>query len=297
MIMNILNKIVSGFRNYRDAVPKDVNLLNFLTSDKYKDKVQQIRTVQDKSQRDRLKAELPAVTPSGRFEFRRTTTNLVEHTGIIQLDIDYKENKGMDIKEVKQDLMESPIVAYCAKSVSGTGLYALVPIAYPDKHKQHFLSLEKDMLEFYQIVIDKSCKDVTRLRGYSYDPEYYINQHATVYKGLITHETVNSTYPNKLSLSICYDKDRFRKAIETIVMYQYDITGNYNQWFEILCSIANKFGEKGRVSAHIISQFSLLYDENYCDSVYNEALEHMYSYTIGTFYHYFEQSSSNLHRY
>lgn len=171
----------------------------------------------------------------------------------------------------------------------GSGLFALVPIAYPERHREHFLALEQFMYERHNIVVDSSCKDVCRLRGYSYDPDYYINENALVYKDIL--EPPTTSYSNQQALSHDYfqSDDTFRKAMEIIVMYQLDITGDYSQWFPIMCGIANEFGENGRSVAHAVSMYSPKYDEDACHTVYTDALKNQYGYTIGTFYHYFKQ--------
>jgi len=291
--MRYLDKTVSVFKNYMDANPlKSIKLRTFLTSTKYKDKVERIRSIQNKKERNRLKAQLPAVTPSGLFKTKRAAANLVEHSGLIQLDIDGKDNEHLDMQEVKEILMELPIVAYCGFSVSGAGVFALVPIAQPNRHREHFLALEQYMLQWHDIVIDKSCKDVCRLRGYSYDENYYINEDALIFKDIIEQTTNSYSNPEALSNNYFKQDDNFKKALEIIMMYQIDITGDYPQWFPIMCAIANEFGEQGRSFAHAISMYSLKYNENACDTVYSDALHNHYGYSIGTFYHYFKQNAS-----
>ena len=288
--MRCLDKTVSIFKNYMDANPlKSIKLRTFLTSAKYKDKVERIRSIQNKKERNRLKAQLPAVTPSGLFKTKRAAANLVEHSGLIQLDIDGKDNEHLDMQEVKEILMELPIVAYCGFSVSGAGVFALVPIAQPNRHREHFLALEEDLKNDHNILIDSSCKDVTRLRGYSYDKDYYMNENALVYEGLVEFKSCSATYPKKVQIEPINETDNFYSALKIISDYCLDITGSNEQWFTILCAIANEYGENGRSSAHLVSQYSELYDSGRCDTDYNRALSTNYSFGIGTFYYYFKQ--------
>ena len=88
MLESILNIEVSCFANYDSpANPRPVNLLHWLTSPKYSDNVNTIRNIDDKESRDKFKAKLPAITPSGLFSYR-SQKDLIQHSGFIQFDID-----------------------------------------------------------------------------------------------------------------------------------------------------------------------------------------------------------------
>ena len=63
---------------------------------------------------------------------------------------------------------------------NGKGWFAIFRIAYPDEHKAQFEVLQRDFANS-GLVIDKSCKDVNRMRFISYDPEPYVNEAATLY--------------------------------------------------------------------------------------------------------------------
>ncbi len=178
---SILNVDVSCFRNYRTAGnPRKVNLYDWLSSDKYKQEVDTIRQLPDKASRDALKSKLPAITPSGIFTHRRMS-DLVSHTGFMAIDIDFDDtNKQIENwKELKQEISKIKNIAYCGISVSGTGYWALIPIA-PDVnlHKAYFDYIAGIFANKWNISLDPSCKDISRLRGYSYDPEAYFNHTA-----------------------------------------------------------------------------------------------------------------------
>ena len=176
-----LNISVSCFRNYNSPDdPKDVNLLTWLRSGKYRDQVTAIRSVVEKKERDRLKAALPAITPSGTFN-RRSSDAILRHSGLLQFDIDGPDHEHVaNFNELKLHIRKLPEIAYCGLSVSGCGYWGLIPIKYPNKHTSHFRALEK-AFKRYGITIDASCKDVSRLRGYSFDPDGYFNHNAQAF--------------------------------------------------------------------------------------------------------------------
>lgn len=179
---SILNTKVSCFANYdTPANPKEVNLLAWLKSGKYKEKVECIRAITDKAERDAIKATLPAITPSGVFTYR-SAKNLVKHSGFIQIDIDLKGNESIkNFIEMKEQISRIKNVAYCGLSVSGTGFWGLIPIAFPDKHDLHLKALQEDFTRF-GIAIDPAPKSIASLRGYSYDPAAYFNHSATIFE-------------------------------------------------------------------------------------------------------------------
>jgi hypothetical protein len=172
-----LNVEVSCFANYdTPANPRPVNLLIWLTNAKYKTKVDMIRTTTEKAKRDELKATLPAITPSGTFPYRRGA-DLIKHSGLIQFDIDLKDNPRIrNYAGLKAQLAKLPFVAYCGLSVSGLGYWGLVPISQPDRHGQHFDALKR-VFAYYGITLDDKPRNVASLRGYSFDIEgYFANQ-------------------------------------------------------------------------------------------------------------------------
>jgi len=186
---SILNIQVSCFANYdTPGNPKAVNLLSWLKSEKYRNQVERIRSIVDKTERDSIKATLPAITPSGLFTYR-SVKHLVKHSTFIQFDIDEKGNESVgNFRELKSQISRIKNVAYCGLSVSGTGFWGLIPIAYPDKHDQHLKAIQQSFTGF-GIAIDPAPKSVASLRGYSYDPGAYFNHNASVFEKLYTAPT------------------------------------------------------------------------------------------------------------
>ena len=280
---SILNIEVSCFANYESTTSKPVNLLTWLQSGKYKSQVEAIRQEPDKAKRDILKAQLPAITPSGLFEMRNARS-LTNHSGFVSFDIDLKENKHIgNYGELKNELIKIKNVAYCGLSVSGTGLWGLIPISQPEKHKQHWLALDKSFAKL-GIIIDPVCKDVCRLRGYSYDENGYFNDHATTFTGII--EPVK---PKRIRYAATGTDDK--ASVESCInQLSVDITADYKTWFELGCSLANTFEEDGRDYFHAISQYHINYSNSETDRQYNSCLRGKYKFNIGTFFFYCKQA-------
>lgn len=277
---SVLNISVSCFKDcLTPDNPRPVNLLTWLTSDKHRAKVEAIRNIQDKAERDALKKTLPAITPGGTFS-HRSMDGLLNHSGLLAYDIDFADNRHItNYSDLKDQLKKLQNVAYCGLSVSGAGYWGLIPISNPDKHKEHFQALIQDFRRL-GITLDKSGGDVCRLRIYSFDPEAYFNHGARPYNKIFT--PVHKPVPK-------YDtpaNDKVEKIISEIALHKIDITGTYEDWLKIGCALANEFGPGGRGYFHTISQYYPKYDPAETDKLYNHCLRNDYSkLTISTLFY------------
>lgn len=275
---SILDVEVGFFDNYRSTTPKQINLLKWLQSDKYQAHVIAIRKVEDKTERNKLKAVLPAITPSGIFT-ERNAAGLVHHSGFIQFDIDNVKNP----EKGKQRLAKLKQVAYVGLSVSGRGLWGLIFVAHPEKHLENFLFIEKSFHRL-SITIDKSCKDVSRLRGYSYDPNAYFNHQAIALKKYYINKPVKYSQDSHSEP----DLDEMRKQLELclseIDAQEIDITALRNDWLAIGFGFSNVFGEDGRDYFQRVSRFYTGYDFDEADDQYNKCLKSGYKNGLGCFF-------------
>lgn len=252
-------------------------------------KVQYIRKIKDPVRRTAAKESLPAITPSGLFTYR-SRESLAKHSGLICLDIDGKDNEGESLESLKATVTALPWVAYCGLSVSGNGLFALVPIAYPGRHLEHFRALQRDLFGI-GVKIDPACSDVARLRFYSYDPNPYYNHEADTYETILEPE-------RKAAPANTNDTptDRTRRAVDDLVKQicraGVDITGENKDWYNIGCSLAAEFGSEGRGYFHEVSQFysnptkGHRYDPEETEKMYDRCMKSADRYSIRTFFYY-----------
>lgn len=182
-----LNVDVSIYKSYRDNTGAKCNLFTFLTSTKYKHRVEQVRAVKDKKRRDKIKATLPAVTVSGLFD-KRSLQSKCTPTNLICLDFD---NIG-NLPALFEYLKTLPFIAFAGYSVSGKGIFAIVPIQSTANFLEHFYALQIDFAAS-GYAIDQTCKDVTRLRGASYTERPYINHTASTYEKTATPPAAAAT--------------------------------------------------------------------------------------------------------
>ena len=163
---------------------RTISLSEFLSLGKvYGDVIARIRMTDDKDERGRLKLrKLPCATISAILSSRSRDIpleeRLTQYNSLMVLDFD-----GVaDVEEAKKRLAEVPYIYYAGLSVSGKGLFAIVPIDTDDyrMHKVFFEALQEELLQL-GFVVDKACSDVTRLRVLSYDPAPYVNEDCQVF--------------------------------------------------------------------------------------------------------------------
>lgn len=290
----MINITVSKFSNIKSTNPTSINLKDWLCDATHKDLVYKIRTISDKEEIKKYKSQLPCITPSGEFVLRNANA-LIKHSGFICVDIDGADNLHLsDFAKVRDELKKIKNIYFVALSVSGKGVYCLIPIKFPEKHKEHFEAL-KSQFSNIGITIDKSCGDVSRLRIYSYDEDAYFNEDAIVFEQFLEYKVEKS--PERISSNIkgnqSKEKTTLNKVISVVTRLNnssIDITDSYEEWFQIGCAFANEFGEEGRDIFHLVSQNSPKYHWGVCDRLFTTCIEKRYSYGIGTFFHLVEQS-------
>ena len=300
-----LDVIVSSYPNVTDTTGTEVNLKDFILSGKYKEVAEQIRCGATADERHDIKKQLynqiPAVTVSGRFS-QHNSEHLIEASGLICIDIDWKDNVDI-MPQVPSILQKLKYVAYCGKSISGDGYFAIIPIENPKHFKQHFYALEEEM-KSYGIVIDKSCKDITRLRYASYDADGYYNPNATTYYWELDKEakaaknskekvTKKRLSPTSSSMT---DAEMVGKQLEFLKSSSTTIPDDYDTWFKIGMALNSGLGEDGRTYFHEFSKLSDKYNEDECNTQYDNIISHYdgdSDITLGTLFHIINEATDN----
>ena len=289
MQKSILDVEVSCFANYETPNnPKPVNLFAWLKTDKYQKQIEQLRAVENKAARDGIKKMLPAITPSGTFSYKSQAC-LIKHSGFIQFDIDLKENKAIEnYADLKNEIKKIVHVAYCGLSVSGRGYWGLIPIAFPDKHTEHFRFIEK-MFSSYNLTLDTLPKNVAALRGCSFDPDGYFNHNAiALQKYLVDDAPKKKLVPRRdyKANSGTDTMQRVELCFNEINRLGKDITSSYGEWRNVGFALAGEFGEGGRQYFHDVSQYYHRYNSTETDRKYTSLLKgNNGKITIGTFFH------------
>lgn len=282
--MDIFQTHISVYNGVTDNTGTRMPLGTFLFCKEYKDDILRLRAVFDKEKRNALKRSLPQATISGVFSPTRAKNNLSQHSGLICVDIDAKDNPDiLDWETLKQDLSVLPQIAYCALSVSGKGLFLVIPLRYPEKHLKQFRQLQIDFRKM-GIMIDSACSDITRLRCLSYDEHPIINENATLYEGVYMEKPKHKSFPT------CFIYEGENTSAEVAVCCRkiqqcgIDITASYDDWLKVGCALAT-LGESGRSLFHICSRQNAKYNAAKTDKMFTDLLRRNYQQVnIGTFF-------------
>ena len=289
---NVLNVNVGLYKNYRNNTGTEIDLFRFLTTPNKNFDLEKLRLkYPDKARfNKKVKDNLPAITPSGIFKPTRATDNLVKHTGLMAVDIDFDAQK-IDMDVIFNKMKELNYIAYLGKSCGGKGLFGIMPIAYPEKHNFHFLSIEKNLLSM-GIVIDTNCKDITRTRLYSYDADAYFNLNAVPYSFLYVPPVNQYNY---VTTTLDFDDPKFQNMIADIQENHINIAESYSNWCKTATILHNELGEDGRDIFHVISSQSRKYDKDECDDMYDKMSRYPYpSLQIGTLYYMYNEAKKQM---
>ena len=197
---------------------------------------------------------------------------------------------GVDwFDDLKHEWRNIPQILYAGCSIRGKGWFAIFRIAYPDKHKAQFEALQRDF-ESSGLVIDKACKDVSRMRFISYDPEPYVNENATLYNKVWVEP--KPTYHSTSTYCGGDDIEQVEKCCHIIADRGIDITATYDDWFHVGAALAS-LGERGRRLFHLVSSQNAKYKAAETDKKFDNLLRNVSSINIGTFFHICSQYGIN----
>lgn len=247
---SVLDKTVSCFKDYYDVSPLDISLLTFINSRKFKAEVDLIRSLENKEERDVKKALLPSITPSGTFT-QRAEKYIIKHSGLVQIDIDYKGNEHIDnFEEIPKVLSVLPYLAYCGYSASGHGFWCIIPIAYPDKHKLHLQAI-KNVFKSYGIKVDNAPSNIASLRGYSYDDSAYINHSAEPFTQITKPQEIRVIRNGNYEATT---EQRFNRAIKKTQETELFIDGSKHCFLVKLAGYCNAIGIDYDTCVNLVEQ-------------------------------------------
>ncbi len=214
---------------------------------------------------------------SGLFSERKDEA-LIEHSGLIAIDIDKLE----DVEEVFDQISKDPHTVFMYRTPSWNGLKVIIAIDIKkNTHQEYFSALENYFKIQFDIDIDKSCKNVSRAAYLCYDPICYVNYNADVFR-IIKKKPLKVTplFSQQTYLDV-------EQCIISIEELEIDLTSTYDRWFKIGAALANTFGEEGREFFQRVSAFHPEYDLKKCDQKFSECLKSdNRTVGIGTFFHY-----------
>lgn len=261
---NYLTRKVTIFDNVKDRNGRNSTLAEFLKmGEARRQDIERVRAAADEVERAKgegsiqaakgklraLKEQLPCCTVSGTFSGGRRAGDLLDYSGLVCIDIDH-----CDPSAVMKQLEEWDIIAFASRSASGRGVFAIVPVADPNRHKEQFLALEFLFKEM-GITIDPATKDITRLRFLSYDSEAFYRPDAVEFAGYMRPSNQTSQErPKAKDIAVTdYDRERAAACVREIERRHIDIAPDNESWHKMAFALST-LGEDGRELFKIVAE-------------------------------------------
>ncbi len=289
----MIQKLIGLYPNAKTtANPERITVEDFLEKIKcgeWQDQVLKLRAAKEQGKAketiENLKQRLPLVTASGLFT-ERTDKTLEVHSGYLCIDLDQATVDAYGgVNAVKESLVQDSLFHSLFISCSGTGVCGLVRIN-PKAHFESFLFMDEHLYTKYGLNMDVKCKNTSRARFASYDPDLYHNPDAQLCPVKPTpvkdRHRVRRYY---------FNNEDFERIISDINAQELDLTYDYQTWLYTGFALCDKFGEAGREYFHDISKFHHDYDYDKTDAKYTHLLnttEH--KITINWFYYLVEKN-------
>jgi hypothetical protein len=232
----------------------------------------ELRLLKTKKEQQLFKQKkIPAITVSGVFKNGHNADDLIEHSGLIQIDIDNLNSSGKNsLDEIKNKLISDTYTCILFVSVSGLGIKIFVQID-SGKHKESFTALQTYYNEKYALKIDSKCSDTGRLCFLNNDPKIFVNENAKVF------QLDDTIIENTLETNKNFSKDDLTTEIEKVTLQieerKVDITSSYEDWLSLGFALAEELGEQGRSYFHRLSSFHPEYDPEKANRQFNYCLK------------------------
>ncbi len=260
----------------QDRIWKDITqcslgvIIDEIRGDQHINRTAFLRTLysSEKKEYDAQKKHQPGVTFCASFFPDRNTENIQDYNSLMIIDIDKLDDEKLF--EVKRQLRVDDNIFCFWESTSGAGIKGLVHLNYlfdireygiPAAHKIAFNQLQEHFLKKYQIPLDETGKDVTRLCFISHDKgivcklrfssfkvkkeDYSVllksrgvkAQREGVGKSLKTKDDLY----NPASRNLPSDRREIKKIIRYLKKKNLSITYSYDQWLRVAFAISRSF--------------------------------------------------------
>lgn len=183
-------KITAGLIPYDSTLEQEINHIKNGT---HKELIEKLYSIEDKQERRLFKAShLPCFTVSVVCKDWRNSDNIVNHTGLICIDIDKEKNKHIkdwgELRDAFFSNSKSVVAAFISASKEGLAIVVKIMEYY---HSDVFNSIMVE-LEKNGLIIDIQCKDKVRLRFTSYDPDAKIRPYEDAEYMIPSEEYLNN---------------------------------------------------------------------------------------------------------
>lgn len=253
LLCNVFNGVYDS--NCLNVV-KVTSVLSWIKNGKFKDKITALRECKDDKIRKSIKNSLPAVTFCGVFEDARLDANIVHYNYLMIVDIDKISSKRLN--SIRNELSKNiHVFAYFVSPSFGLKVLVMVDADYTKHNTDTFYFIEKMFKDLYQISIDKSGKNVSRLCFISYDEDLFYNPNCVPLN--IKESAINNGFQKIYSSPETFiPETNASKILETCIkMVKKSKTGSYrkgnrNNYIFVLSCLMCEFGVNHEQSLSLI---------------------------------------------
>lgn len=245
----------------------------------WKEVTDHVRASINDGEKRKRKTMLPCITTSGVFNPSRLDRNLSNgFSYVIVLDLDFKDNRSLDLSYASREAIDVDHTLAVHKSVGGNG-YAIYVVV--DEWKKNTYDYVRSFYEMMLGVnLDKSTSNLARLRYVSYDPDIIVNDNVDpievpdiIVRKIPTRKQTRDTMSK-------HSDDSVMELVKTVIANGDDPTADYYDWFKLGCAISSEYGEGGRSMFHIVSSNYHGYDYQLVDRKY-DSIMNMGSHSAG----------------
>lgn len=264
----VLDSEISLFSSVSDKTSNTLtirDILSLFRSDKFSIIIENARKALNENNKERyntIKSTLPVVTFSGIFIEGHKKSNLVKYSNVIVLDID---NLCFDeLEKQKSNLKNDDYVFAYWESPSKRGIKALIYLIFDDNedldllHKNAFNELKSYFEEKYNMILDSSGSDFSRLCFVCWDKDLVIKNKIKPFCSKLSKEQdiLNKEKSSKITKNVQIssikiqnikgkNESKKRNELERIIRFlnkrKLSITYSYNDWLAVAFAIVSAF--------------------------------------------------------
>lgn len=247
------------------------DVLLSIKSETNKSKIDKIRKLPEKKDRDYLKKKLKSICFSGEFSYR-AAKNIIKHSGFCCLDFDHV-GTFEDAVCLRDSLQDNEYIYSAFISPSGDGVKAIVKIPSEiENHKKYYEAI----CETFDSKLDTSTKDISRVCFESYDPDLFINENSKIWilKKEYSEVTRNNTYPTHFKIT-----DTNKKVDVILKWFNKKFTLNAGERNNNLFKLASGLNRAGLQKEEALSLFRSFYNSGLSDSELETIIKSAYKNT------------------
>jgi hypothetical protein len=187
---------------------------------KWKKEIIKLREIyaEDPEKYSQAKKKLPCFLISMSSNGGTKGEDVLNHSGLLQLDFDKLENT--EIIDLKHKIGKDPYILGTLISPSGTGIKAVMRIpADIAGHKKIFKNVEKYILKNYGKSIDPACSDLGRKCIVSYDEDLIFNENAAIFLEDYAPDVEIAKNPKKKKIKSEFTPNADQKLLEELLNF------------------------------------------------------------------------------